>query len=326
MSTYQCEGSNGTIACFREDNGSIHFHKTGILETEAWTLQADTRARDRQHYSTVVDCAMFPDVVQAGVHVLERRGMNGLTPSDVVETQREWGHHYSRIWRGRYKMMSPAEGWSPVDPRACYGETYTQSIIAAASLFGELLDLFRYIEPTMANANTYSHRLRELIILACTEVEACWRGVLAANLISHDDKWNVHDYSRLNEPMRLAEWSASLRDYPALPKVAPFSPWQFSTKPERRLCWYQAYNSVKHDRAGAFAEASLITLIHAMTALHIMQCAQWGPEIYSPLSIDTRSPFLTIDAPRWRAGDFYAPDPQQRGQWTADLYFQQQPI
>ena len=42
MTTYQCEGPNETIACFREDNGSICFHKIGMLQTDAWTLQADT--------------------------------------------------------------------------------------------------------------------------------------------------------------------------------------------------------------------------------------------------------------------------------------------
>ncbi|AZA98049.1 hypothetical protein [Chryseobacterium shandongense] len=41
-------------------------------------------------------------------------------------------------------------------------------------LLEKLDDLFLYIEPTESSMSTYSHKTRELLILACTEVENFW--------------------------------------------------------------------------------------------------------------------------------------------------------
>jgi hypothetical protein len=208
-----------------------------------------------------------------------------------------------------------------VSPLTTYGEVYTQSVVAAASLFAEFADLFRYVEPATPNLVAYGHRFRELVILACTEVEACWRGALKSNSPSgRSDRYTTADYVRLHAPMRLGEWVVTLDDYPSVPKLAPFASWTV-THATQSLPWYDAYNAIKHDREGAFSRATLGTVVDAMAAVFVMQCAQWGPEVYSPFHGARDSPFTIAVAPKWEAPDLYVPDPAASSKWTADQFF-----
>ena len=45
----------------------------------------------------------------------------------------------------------------------------------------DLLSLFDYIEPADANLGTYSHRIQQLLMRACVEVEANLTAVLVEN-------------------------------------------------------------------------------------------------------------------------------------------------
>lgn len=40
---------------------------------------------------------------------------------------------------------------------------------------------FQTVEPTSANQSTYGHRVRELLLISCMEVEASWAAVLREN-------------------------------------------------------------------------------------------------------------------------------------------------
>lgn len=245
----------------------------------------------------------------------------GVRAEDVKETSRLWGHRFPRMWRGRYNPGSLSRD-SPVDPLEAYGETYSRSVVAAASLFDELDAVFRYIEPAMANFFVYGHRLRELLILACTEVEACLRGIVSANtpISKQKDRYNTTDYVKLCKPMQLDRWSVRLRDYPALPAIAPFASWD-AGRPTQSLGWYDAYNAVKHNREDEFNRATIVSVLESMAAVFVMQCAQWGPRIYLPWDGGRSSPFNIVQSPIWEAGDFYVPDPQQAGLWIDDLFF-----
>lgn len=320
MTSYQCVAADGTVVCFREaESGeSIEFYAARSGRKTHWIWRLD----DKWSHAREAEIAKDPDpttpeIVRAAKFMLQ---YEDLYLRQAVQTTRLWGHRYPRMWRGRYNPRTLSSS-SPVKPHT-YREIYTRSVVAAASLFEELEAVFKYVEPATVNLSAYGHRFRELIILACTEVEACLRGVLCANTPSdkHKNYYNMKRYARLGEPMRLSEWSVVLKDYPVLSALSPFGPWS-DPQDARPLGWYQAYNGIKHNREGEFDRATLGCAIEAMAAVFVMECAQWGPEVYSPFHANRSSPFIIEKHPLWTVPDFYAPDPQQPNQWTDDLYF-----
>lgn len=323
MISYQCIASDGTTVCFRGGGAGRLIEFTS--RNENWTASLDDRNWTANREAMYVDKdpdGKIPEIVHAAVCLMRYRRINGVRIEDVKEVSQLWGHHFPRMWRASYYLGDPVGSESPVDPLSTYGEIYTQSVVAAESLFDELNPLFRYVEPSPANSNSYGHRCRELAILACTEVEACFRGVLLANTApsSHAERYSTKDYIRLKDPLKLNEWSVRLKDYPNFPDLEPFAAWN-ADKPTQSLPWYDAYNAVKHDREGEFARATLGISIQAIAALFIMQCAQWGPQVYSPFFGNRSSPFTLIKLPTWKAGTLYSPDPKDPGKWTPDLYF-----
>lgn len=151
-----------------------------------------------------------------------------------------------------------------------------------ASMRGQLVSLMRSLErvcqtvhPCNETFGAYGHEIRNLLILACTEVETHWKAVLAANGVIKD-RYSTNDYVSLQSAMRLGEYSIKLNYYPWLPAFRPFEKWGTSGRPTQELGWYSAYNKVKHDREQHFAQATLLNAINAVSACVTMLCAQFG--------------------------------------------------
>src|ERR1700677_321783 len=120
--------------------------------------------------------------------------------------------------------------------------------------------------------------------------------------------------------MRLKEWAVALKDYPGLGQFSPFDQWD-QLKATKSLPWYNAYNAVKHHREERFNFASLGHLIDAAAALHILQSAQFGPEMYHRFFGNERSPFYTIKHPVHELSDMYVPDFVNNNDMSATRYF-----
>ena len=196
----------------------------------------------------------------------------------VVRSELDIAEYYPRIWRGIHSL-NIFEIASPIKPLRIYGSLVTQSSVAVDSLFKSIEELFRFYEPSIKNREAFGHRNRELLILLCTEIENAWRSVLNCNLPLNliRNRYNTGDYIKLKEPLKLDAWKVKLSNYPDYPEICPFESWAESA-PTNSIAWYEAYNSVKHDREGAFEKATFKHLLDAAAALHIMQCAQWGLE------------------------------------------------
>lgn len=151
------------------------------------------------------------------------------------------------------------------------------------------------------------------MLLACTEVEAQWRGVLLSNA-AKGDRFTTKDYFSLKNPMRLAEYSLTLPDYPKLNATSPFASW---TTPDTTasLPWYDAYNSVKHAREECFGRAQLRFAIDAVCACAIMLVAQYGRIPTWPAG----EFFCFVNYPQWPYDEKYLmPIPDTR-QWRAQM-------
>lgn len=227
------------------------------------------------------------------------------------------GQYHPRIWRGLYSPNSIFEGYDRLSPRGVYGSTYNSCIVASESLFAEVKELFRIVEPCERNAGTYGHRIRELLILLCTEIEACWSGVLKANG-KGIGRLSTQDYVWTCEPLRLKEWKVKLKDYDVF--LEPFVEWS-PERPTQSIPWYDAYNKVKHDREGSFEYASMFSVLQSAAALHILQVAQFGPSVFDMLHGNRFSIFELVGLPEFSLDEIYYAYPLTKDGFVSPLMF-----
>jgi hypothetical protein len=285
--------------------------------TEDWNA-----VRDGYTSRGAMDFDSYDDLINAAWHYIGQR-MVWIDKRSVVLSSVKPGVYYPRIWRGHDPEGNPLTAYNAVNIRSQYGYRYTQSAVAAASLFDQLVEIFKHVEPSTNNYLTYGHKMRELLLLACTEIESEWRSVLEEN--TRKDKWQERyttvDYFRVKEPLRLGEWSVILTDYAHLGVFTPFEKWS-EAAPTKSLAWYDAYNAVKHHREAEFPKATLENLLNAMAALHIMQVAQWGPEVFSLLHENRFSPFSLAHSPDIAISDVYIPSIDESRSLSPGLYFE----
>lgn len=238
--------------------------------------------------------ASYDDTINAAWHFLGLSGLY-LDKNKVCSSYVDPGIYYPRIWRGYRSADNPFFGYNAINARLRYDYKYIQSCTAVGSLFGYLGEIFRHIEPARENMKTYGHKIRELLILICTEIESGWRAVLDENTGAgnHRDRYTTVDYFKVKEPLRLGDWGVALTDYPHVGSYMPFDGWSRSAS-TKSLPWYEAYNEVKHNRELSFVDATMEHLLNAAAALHILQSSQWGPEIYSRLHDNQFSPFHIV--------------------------------
>src|SRR4026207_1673761 len=125
----------------------------------------------------------------------------------------EPGQYHSRIFRG------PPHVGTDVDEKA-----FLSANASARLLYEALESILSTVEPSGSMANVYGHRMGHSLILACTEVEAAWGGVLKANGYL-PGRWSTNDYVKLLRPMRLNEWRVRLGAHPDYPDLLPFEGW-----------------------------------------------------------------------------------------------------
>jgi len=145
-------------------------------------------------------------------------------------------------------------------------------------IFEKLIDLFSYIEPNPASLDkVYSHRLRELLILACTEFEnQCVTLMKKLNISPKSKNYITADYICLLQRGFLDEYSFSFPAYSNLSPFTPFAHWG-SSAPTQSLGWYNNYNETKHDRSANFDKATLNSVINAVLSNIVLHVVRFGP-------------------------------------------------
>jgi len=145
-------------------------------------------------------------------------------------------------------------------------------------LLDKLDELFLYVEPDVLCLDTYSHKTRELLILACTEVENSWKHFLdrSGTIPANTKTFTTKDYVKVVEKLHLRDYQFKLRSYEHMPPVRPFQLWNNSS-PTTSLSWYDAYNKTKHDRSQYFSSATLNNVINAVVASLVMHCVRFSP-------------------------------------------------
>jgi hypothetical protein len=173
-------------------------------------------------------------------------------------------------------------------------------------LVDDLSSIFKTVAPQKDNLQVYGHSIRNIIILACTEIDAMMKNILEKNEIqSKGPYFNMNDYIKLLNPLRLKEYSISFSRYGDLMNITPFTDWN-DKMPAKSLKWYTAYNSIKHDREKNFKKATLKNAIESIAAYAIVLTAQFGYR--NSLWNDKVGKMLNfITEPQWSIEDFYIP-------------------
>jgi hypothetical protein len=170
------------------------------------------------------------------------------------------------------------------------------------SLVGMLDAICQTVHPQGVNLKCYGSSIRNLLILACTECEAQWRGVQSANGYSPKNP-KTTDYVKLCAPLRLPEYGVRLSHFPWIEPFMPYNSW-ISSAPTKTLPWYDDYNAAKHDREVSFPRASLMSAIQSVAAIWIMVYAQFGMVGIREFQ-DLHRYFEFTQVPRWRFSECY---------------------
>lgn len=226
------------------------------------------------------------------------------------------GEHYPRMWRTGRDVERYGDPILRVEETRFLG-SFVNSVEQIERLFESLTAIFRTVHPATDNLDAYGAAIRDLIILACTEVEAQWKGVLEANKCKPSGTfYKTTDYVKLASAMKLKEYQVALIRYPQISAITPFSTWK-GNSPTKSLPWYDAYNEVKHDREANFTKASLRHAIESVAACVVMLAAQFGMEALRRHQL--RNVFEFRSRPMWPPKEwYYQPIPGK--QWTEVVY------
>jgi len=137
-------------------------------------------------------------------------------------------------------------------------------------LIQKFQEVLLYVEPAINCLDTYSHKLRELLILACTEFECALKNY---NLGNNE---RTIDYVKILELTNLRKYKIELAGYSEKFISRPFEKWDV-TGPTKTLAWYDAYTQIKHNGLNAFNLATLRNCIEAVAANIIMFSIRYSP-------------------------------------------------
>ena len=204
-------------------------------------------------------------------------------------------------------LANEPELWSPsvVAEKSCVASVRGQLTL----LTRKLETICQTVQPSEKTLHVYGHEIRNLLILAATEVEMHWRGILTANGL-HASRFNTNDYVKLVEPLKLPNYAITFRDFPDLQPVWPFPGWS-KTDPTKSLGRYDAYHGVKHNREGEFGRGTLEHAFEAVSACIALLVAEFGA---TALNAELSS-LVHLTVSIWPIGEMYLPSLTAAG-WT----------
>ena len=236
--------------------------------------------------------------------------------SDCIRRQTAWLD--PEVAEGRFHAMNlgPAEYYPRIarpnvlgardqlwSPSFKAEEVYIKNSRSQLTLLARKLEtICQTVQPCEETLDVYGHEIRNLLILAATEAEMHWRGVLVANG-SLAQRFNSNEYFKLIEPLKLTEYAVTFHDFPDLQPIRPFAGWS-KDDPTESLGWYDAYHAVKHNRDAEFQRGTLRSTFEAVSACMALLVAQFGP-----VSLNTElSSWVGLASPDWAIGEMYIPE------------------
>lgn len=267
---------------------------------------------------SIVEYETASDAVPTATSVVDELAAT----ADFGTTLRVWnvsdhvGRHYPRIRRGEISH-GHFDLQENLSIEYCnLGAALGSTAVAARLLFEELESICAVIEPDAVQMTAYGHRLRHLLISACTEVESAWRSVFVANSSNPPARLNTTHYVRLADPMKLRDRRVLFTRVTPARLITPFAGWD-AGRPTESLQWYDSYNATKHNREDHLNRATLGHVVDALAALFVMVIAQFGADGVHALP---SHPFVIDEHAEFEA-ERYIQSPFDDGPWHARPLF-----
>lgn len=231
------------------------------------------------------------------------------------------GCYFPRIARPHHQH--PGDFPTPFYADLEFAHEEADANLQIGMLANRLRRCFEVVAPVQANFHVFGGEFRNILLLAATEVEAQWKGILKANAYNSarpSARWSTNDYIKTEAACRLADFAVEFPEYPWIEPVAPFRGWT-AAAPTTSLPWYEAYNSVKHDREQHGGRATLICALEAVAAVVVVAVAQFGIS-FVRRGARWKDLFQMHTYPQWEIGDTHgwrwhpgSPLPEERLQY-----------
>ena len=168
-------------------------------------------------------------------------------------------------------------------------------------LIQKLQEILLFIEPSEDGLKAYSHKIRELLFLACSDLES----TLKKYKFGKNER--MENYIEILKFVDLTKYKISLVGYANPYKCCPFEHWEKS-KASQSLPWYDAYNKIKHNREDNFHFATLENCINAFAANLIMFAIRFSPTtLYNENDVCSNLARSSLDYKIENSRDFYIP-------------------
>lgn len=168
-------------------------------------------------------------------------------------------------------------------------------------LIQKLQEILLFIEPSEDGLKAYSHKIRELLFLACSDLESTLKKY---NFGKND---SMKDYIEILKFVDLTKYKISLVGYAKPYKCCPFEHWE-KKKVSQSLSWYYAYNEIKHNREENFHLATLENCINAIAANLIMFAVRFSPTtLYNENDVCSNLARSALKYEIENSRDFYIP-------------------
>lgn len=313
--TFRFKNRDGLHGIFQKDDDIVLLHmENGLFSIKDYAYWSDWLAQPKSKKNE--DAASIPSEESISFFLSRHCETINHEAFEVTEVINA-GQYYPRIYRGNTSL----EYNSPAFHQDARAYQNTQSTLDS---------LFNYIDPDPSNFKCFGHKVRELLILACTEVEYLLYKGLTENGYENKKTYSTNDYIKCLELYKLDQWMVKLVRYPTIKTFTPFKNWDAS-KPTKSLAWYDAYNAVKHNRGDKIAEANFEHAIDSVAALHILLQAQYGYHIFDRMHQRTeeKSLFITTNHPSWSPSEMSTPifdSKQPKHRWNQSVeYFKVNP-
>ena len=165
----------------------------------------------------------------------------------------------------------------------------------------ELFHAKRDLGILIQKLKAYSHKIRELLFLACSDLES----TLKKYKFGKNNR--MQDYIEILKFVDLTKYKISLVGYAKPYKCCPFENWN-KDKATQSLPWYDAYNKIKHNREENFHFATLENCINAIAANLIMFAVRFSPTtLYNENDVCSNLARSALDYKIENSQDFYIP-------------------
>lgn len=212
----------------------------------------------------------------------------------IKKEKKEIGIKYKYIWKPLMNVKISEElGFSTVE--LCRAKR------DLAILIQKLQEILLYVEPSPEGLKTFSHKIKELLILACTDVENSFK------FYNLGDNERTTDYIKILDFVDLTKYNISLIGYASSFKCCPFLNWN-KKETTKSLPWYHAYTQLKHDSLNNFHLATLENCLNAIAAKLILFAVRYTPmSLYNEFDTCSQLARSSLDYRIEETDDIYIP-------------------